>query len=119
MRTYICLFMVNVSLRRSAYFFLRFSERPLSGLVGEVDARPVCFLPRLSRLASAHCCFFTRFISTPCIFGVVGLSAVSDLDNRLRYLLRSWGSFYFCCPTFSRGGSEVVGKFSDHASGVF
>ena len=62
---------------------------------------------------------FIMCISTHWLFGVISFSAVSDLENCLRDLFRSWGYFSFFCLTFYGGGSEVVGKFSDRASNAF
>ena len=39
--------------------------------------------------------FFTRYILTPWLFACAGFSAISDLENFLRYPLRSWGKLYF------------------------
>ena len=58
--------------------------------------------------------FFTRFISIPWIFACAGSSVVSNLDNRLRYLLRYWGYFSFLMyPTFLEGVAKFSGAISD------
>ena len=79
----------GASLWRSTFIILRLSVLPFSRSFDEAGAPPVCLLPRLARSALSSLLFiFTRFISTPCMFG---LSAVSDMDLKLRAPLRSWG----------------------------
>ena len=54
----------------------------------------------------------TRFISTPWIFSFCGFSDVSYLDNHLRDLLRSWGSFsLFMSQTFLEEAPKLSANF--------
>ena len=56
---------------------------------------------------------FIRCISTPWIFSCSGLLSVSDVDNRLRDLLRYWGflSFFMSPMIFWRGLRSGQGIF--------
>ena len=57
---------------------------------------------------------FKRCILTPWIFACAGFSDVSDLENRLRGPLRSWGSFYFSMfLTFLEGFLKCSGTLSN------
>ena len=85
-----CMFFskVYLSIGRSTLIIASFSAQPFSGSVGQVDPPSFSVLPRLSRLdLRPLLSIFTRCISTPWIFPLVGFSAMYDMDLYSRYLL--------------------------------
>ena len=68
-------------------FYLSLFRAALLGVVW-LGAPPPCLFPAKTGTVGFFPFFFTRFISTSWIFACAGFSAVSDLDNHLRDLIR-------------------------------
>ena len=118
----LCMFLSTIDglLGRSSYSPFSFKRGPFRGRMR--GGSPSCLLPSKTGTVDFWPLFFSfkSCIPTTWIFACAGLSAVSDLDNILRYLLRYWGSFYFLNISDIFGGdSEVISEYSDHASKFF
>ena len=93
-------------------FILRLSAQPFLGLVGEAASPPIRLYPHSG--AAGICPFkkITRCIQEPWIFARAGFSSGPNIDNLLRSLLRSWGSFgCSISPTFLEGVLKLSGFF--------
>ena len=122
-------FTVDVLLGRSSHFIVSLSARPFSGLVGEADPPPVCFLEIMARSASNHYYFLKgvsqhlwyllALDSQPCPIWTIAWGVLSVLEGPfifrcLQSLRKGFQSgqwiFWLCLQRFLKGGSRGFSK---------